>query len=82
MTSVRLLNLNEHLERLPVELDLEEEERVLALEPSSEERETVLEPNHVLPLLETVDPSVPMAQRQELANILHRVSRRVLEGGR
>ena len=71
---VRLLNLNEHLERLPVGLDLGELERVLALEPSLEERGTASEPNHVQPLLETVDPSVPVEQRQELANLLHRFS--------
>ena len=69
---VRLLNLNEHPERLPVGLDHGELERVLALEPSLEERGTASEPNHVEPLLETVDPSVPVEQRQELANLLHR----------
>ena len=56
-----------HPERLPVALNLGELERVLALEPSSEERGTALEPNHVQPLLETVDPSVPVEQQQELA---------------
>ena len=71
---VRLLNLNEHPERLPVGLDLGELERVLALKPSSEERGTASEPNHVQSLLETVVPSVPVEQRQELANLLHRFS--------
>ena len=49
-------------------------DRVLALEPSSEERGTASEPNHVQPLLETVDPSVPVGRQQELANLLHRFS--------
>ena len=44
---IRLLNLNEHPERLPVGLDIGELERVLALEPFSEERVTASEPNHV-----------------------------------
>ena len=62
---VRLLNLNEHSERLPVGLDLGELKRVFALEPSSEERGTAWKPNHVQPLLETVDPSIAVEQRQE-----------------
>ena len=57
---VRLLSLNEHPERLPVGLALGELERVLVLESSSEERGTASEPNHVQPLLETVDSSVPV----------------------
>ena len=71
---VRLLNINEHPERLPVGFDLGELERILALEPSSEELGTASEPNDVQPLFETVDPLVPVEQRQELANLLQRFS--------